>query len=96
MLKLAGQLQPPVETLSLAHNQFRTLRPLTYMAHYLPTVINLSLQDNRIGSSKEITWLLSKNGAASKLQELIFLDNPFRTSAEKNDNLSSYRAYVSR
>ncbi|KAG8880824.1 nuclear mRNA export, poly(A)+RNA binding protein [Tulasnella sp. 331] len=96
ILKLAGLLEPPVETLSLAHNHFRNLRQLGHISHYLPNLVNLSLQDNQLGSSKELTYLAGRSGAPSKLQELIFLDNPFRAAAEKNGNLPTYRSEVSR
>ncbi|KAG9012465.1 nuclear mRNA export, poly(A)+RNA binding protein [Tulasnella sp. JGI-2019a] len=96
ILKLAGLLQPPVETLSLAHNRFQSLRQLGHISHYLPNLVNLSLQDNQIKSSKEINYLEGRTGAPSKLQELIFLGNPFQIMSERNGNLSSYRSEVSR
>lgn len=96
ILKLAGQLEPPVETLSLAHNNFRNLRQLAHMNHYLPNLANLSLQDNHVGSSKELTYLTGKHGAPSKLQEIILLDNPFQKQAEKNGNLPGYRHDIAR
>jgi len=93
LIKLASQLSPKVETLSVANNGYRDLRQFSTLHHYLPDLRNLSFQNNDIRSSKELHHISARGeGQQSKLTELILLDNHFRNAALKGGTIDVYRA----
>ncbi|KAH8101982.1 hypothetical protein DFH11DRAFT_1885223 [Phellopilus nigrolimitatus] len=54
IFKLASQLRPPVETISLAHNDIQQGVHLASVPHYLSHLRNLSLEGNKIKFWKDV------------------------------------------
>lgn len=96
MLKLASQLDPLPETVSLANNKFKTLKQLAYINRYLPNLANLSLQNNDIEDIKTLSFVGSRSDHVPKLGEAIFLGNPFREIFSARNELERYQTYVLR
>ncbi|KAG8924477.1 nuclear mRNA export, poly(A)+RNA binding protein, partial [Tulasnella sp. 408] len=94
ILKLASQLDPPPETISLANNKFRTLKQLAYITRYLPDLANLSLQNNDIEDIKILSIINSRSDQVPKLREVIFLGNPFREIYSARNELEQYQSDV--
>ncbi|KAG8954423.1 nuclear mRNA export, poly(A)+RNA binding protein [Tulasnella sp. 424] len=94
ILKLASQLDPPPETVSLANNKFRTLKQLAYINRYLPNLANLSLQNNDIEDIKTLSFVGSRSDHVPKLGEVIFLGNPFREIYSARNELERYQTEV--
>ncbi|KAI5120208.1 hypothetical protein M0805_006314 [Coniferiporia weirii] len=78
IFKLASQLKPPVETISLAYNNIQVGSHLVGIAHYLPNLRNLSLQGNKLRAWRDIDYLAGRNRKLGLLREMIFMDNPLR------------------
>ncbi|KAL0948624.1 hypothetical protein HGRIS_010432 [Hohenbuehelia grisea] len=95
IFKLASQLEPEVQTISLAKNNL-TGSHLSTLAHYLPRLANLSLQDNRIRSYKELDFFATRKGKLEFLRELILLGNPLRETEVTARGLEHYKSEVSR
>ncbi|KAG5644653.1 hypothetical protein DXG03_008035 [Asterophora parasitica] len=93
IFKLASQLKPKVQTLSLAGNNLQGTH-LQFLSHYLPDLINLSLQNNNIRTMKELDFLASRRGRLQHLRELILLGNPIHTQGMQQDNGEKYRRDV--
>ena len=90
IFKLASQLQPEVQTISLADNCL-TGAMLTTISHYLPRLANLSLAKNKIRSWKELDSIASKKGRLEYLRELILVGNPLREEEVKQGRIDRYR-----
>ena len=82
-----------MQTLSLANNSL-TGALLTQLSKYLPRIINLSLQNNRIRDKKEITMIVPKKDKMIHLRELILTGNPIMEQAYKSGAGATYRACV--
>src|SRR5712691_7084223 len=97
IFKLASQLKPPVcyistllpypfsfiqvRTISLANNNLQSTHVITTIAHYLPNLANLSLENNNLRVWKDldsISQLSDKKDKLLKLRELILIGNPIR------------------
>ncbi|KAL1937475.1 hypothetical protein VTO73DRAFT_13198 [Trametes versicolor] len=96
IFKIASQLKPEVETISLAHNGLTSGRIMVPLAHYLPDLVNLSLEGNRLGGWKEIDYIASKRGRLQKLRELILRGNPMRELDYKNNRAQQYKSEIAR
>lgn len=94
MLKLASQLDPPPETVSLANNKFRTLKQLAYITRYLPDLANLSLQNNDIEDIKTLSFIGSRSDQVPKLREVIFLGNPLKEIFSARNELERYQSEI--
>jgi len=115
IFKLASQLKPPVRpistlltypfsfiqvrTISLANNNLQSTHVITTIAHYLPNLANLSLENNNLRVWKDldsISQLSDKKDKLSKLRELILIGNPIREQEYKNNRVDSYRNNIMR
>ncbi|KAG8912510.1 nuclear mRNA export, poly(A)+RNA binding protein [Tulasnella sp. 417] len=94
ILKLASQLDPPPETVSLANNKFGSLKQLAYITRYLPDLANLSLQNNDIADIRTLNFIGSRTDQAPKLREVIFLGNPFREIFSARNELDRYQSEI--
>lgn len=113
IFKLASQLKPPVRyistlfaypfsliqvrTISLANNNLQSTHVITTIAHYLPNLANLSLENNNLRVWKDldsISQLSDKKDKLLKLRELILIGNPIRELEYKNNRVDSYRKWV--
>ena len=113
IFKLASQLKPPVRpistlltypfsfiqvrTISLANNNLQSTHVITTIAHYLPNLANLSLENNNLRVWKDldsISQLSDKKDKLSKLRELILIGNPIREQEYRNNRVDSYRKWV--
>ncbi|PAV16685.1 NTF2 [Pyrrhoderma noxium] len=93
IFKLASQLQPPVETISLANNNISAGTHLVPLSHYLPQIRNLSLQDNKIKSWRDVEYIAgTKTKKLSVLRELIFIGNPLRESEVNSNKPEHYKS----
>ncbi|KAH9972126.1 NTF2-like protein [Lactifluus volemus] len=54
IFKLASQLKPPVRTISLANNGLQSTHVISAIAHYLPNIANLSLENNNLRVLRDI------------------------------------------
>ncbi|KAF8969136.1 hypothetical protein BDZ97DRAFT_1796150 [Flammula alnicola] len=95
IFKLASQLKPEVQTLSLANNSL-TGSLLMQLSRYLPNIVNLSLHNNRIRDKKEITMIVPRKDKMIHLRELILTGNPIREQAYKMGVGATYRADMAR
>ena len=113
IFKLASHLKPPVRyisilltypfsfiqvrTISLANNNLQSTHVITTIAHYLPNLANLSLENNNLRVWKDldsISQLSDKKDKLLKLRELILIGNPIRELEYKNNRVDSYRKWV--
>ncbi|RDB26344.1 mRNA export factor mex67 [Hypsizygus marmoreus] len=90
IFKLAGQLVPKVQTLSLAKNNLQGPH-LQHLSHYLPHLANLSLQDNRLRTWRDLDFISSRRGKLLHLRELVLLGNPIREQSFREDNGQRYK-----
>ncbi|KAF8150881.1 hypothetical protein B0H34DRAFT_155075 [Crassisporium funariophilum] len=91
IFKLASQLKPEVQTLSLANNNL-TGPLLVQLCRYLPKIVNLSLQNNKIRDKKEIGMIVPRKDKMIHLRELILTGNPIREQAYKTGAGPAYRS----
>ncbi|KAH8832006.1 hypothetical protein DL96DRAFT_1589657 [Flagelloscypha sp. PMI_526] len=76
IFKLAGQLRPAVQTISLANNGL-TGSHLTHLARYLPKILNLSLANNKLHTLKDTDNLTARSRHRFlHLRELVLTGNP--------------------
>ncbi|CAD6921078.1 unnamed protein product [Tilletia laevis] len=68
MWKLAGDLYPDITTLSVAHNNFKTVVPLLSLPEYLPNLQNLSLEGNQIQWAKDLSSLAQHSSKGKNKQ----------------------------
>jgi nuclear RNA export factor len=66
---------------------------LTYIHHYLPDLVNLSLQNNNIRSVKELDCISQRKQKMLSLRELVLLGNPVRELEYQNGRGERYRQY---
>ncbi|KAL4259591.1 NXF family protein [Pleurotus pulmonarius] len=95
IFKLASQLKPEVQTISLAKNHI-TGGMLAAMPRYLPRLANLSLANNKIRTPKDLESITSKKGRLEYLRELILVGNPVREEEVKQGQLDRYRTEMTR
>ncbi|KAF8813361.1 NTF2-like protein [Phlegmacium glaucopus] len=91
IFKLASQLKPEVQTLSLANNNLTGML-LNQLCRYLPNIVNLSLENNNIRDKKEISMIVSRPEKMPHLRELILIGNPVREQAYKVGTGGKYRS----
>lgn len=99
IFKLASQLKPPVRTVSLANNNLQTTYVITSIAHYLPNLANLSLENNNLRVWKDldsISQLSDKKDKLLKLRELILIGNPIRDIEYQHNRVDNYRNNIMR
>jgi nuclear RNA export factor len=83
-----------VRTISLANNNLQSTHVITTIAHYLPNLANLSLENNNLRMWKDldsISQLSDKKDKLLKLRELILIGNPIREVEYQNNRVDSYR-----
>ncbi|KXN86469.1 mRNA export factor mex67 [Leucoagaricus sp. SymC.cos] len=95
IFKLAAQLKPEVQTLSLANNNLNGLH-LTYLDRYLPKLRNLSLQGNPLKTWKDLDAIGAKKDKMKHLRELVLLGTPLRDMEYKNGRGDRYRSEIAR
>ncbi|EIW83907.1 NTF2-like protein [Coniophora puteana RWD-64-598 SS2] len=96
IFKLASQLKPPVQTISLANNNISSGQLLSTLAHYLPNIANVSLQNNNLKVWRDIDYISGRKGKLEQLRELILLGNPLRELEFQNGRGEKYRSDMSR
>ncbi|KAI0833225.1 NTF2-like protein [Trametes gibbosa] len=96
VFKIASKLEPPVETISLAHNDLASGRIMSTLAHFMPKLANLSLEGNKLGGWKEIEYISGKRGRLEQLRELVLIGNPMRDLEIKNDRVQQYKSDIAR
>ena len=94
IFKLASQLKPEPVTISLANNGFTSSIHLATLQHYLPSIRNLSLENNELKTFRDIETFSSRKGRLLKLRELILVGNPVRENEYKNGRADRYTRYV--
>ncbi|KAI0040094.1 NTF2-like protein [Auriscalpium vulgare] len=99
IFKLAAQLKPAVQSLSLAHNRFNSTQPISMLPHYLPDLENLSLANNEIRVWKDIDYLSQlspRQDKLRKLREIILVGNPIRENEYQHNRVDSYKNNIIR
>jgi nuclear RNA export factor len=94
IFKLAAELQPEVKTLSLANNGISSGAILAAISRYLPNIVNLSLQGNKLSRFRDIDIIVGRKGSTvrlTSLKELIVAGNPMRDNEEVAGKLDSYK-----
>jgi nuclear RNA export factor len=86
---------PQVQTLSLAKNNLAGVH-LQSLSQYLPKLANLSLQDNRIRTWKDIDFISARKGKLLHLRELVLLGNPIRDTVVQEGGIEKYKQCVKR
>ncbi|KAK2460147.1 hypothetical protein APHAL10511_007826 [Amanita phalloides] len=95
IFKLASQLTPEVQTLSLARNNL-TGQHLNYLNRYLPRLANLSLQDNNLRVWKDLDFISARKERLLHLRELILVGNPVREIEYQNGRKEKFRSEMAR
>jgi nuclear RNA export factor len=80
-----------VQTISLANNNLSNGHTIAHLSHYLPNLANLSLQNNKLRSWRDIEFISGKRGKLTQLRELVTLGNPFREHEFQNGRGDKYR-----
>jgi nuclear RNA export factor len=83
-----------VQTLSLANNSISSGQLLSTLAHYLPKLANLSLQNNNLKVWRDIDFISGRKGKLEHLRELILLGNPLREQEIQNGRGDKYKRYA--
>ncbi|PSR72948.1 hypothetical protein PHLCEN_2v11185 [Hermanssonia centrifuga] len=96
IFKIAGQLKPDVQTISLAHNNIGNGVMLTTMAHYLPKLANLSLEGNKLKMWRDLDYISGRKGKLEHLRELILKGNPIRELEYQNNRAHKYKSELAR
>ncbi|KAI0322537.1 hypothetical protein OF83DRAFT_647408 [Amylostereum chailletii] len=99
IFKLASQLKPSIKTVSLANNNLTNTHVISTIAHYLPGLSNLSLENNQLRVWKDldsISQLTDKKDKLSKLRELVLLGNPIREFEYQHNRGDSYKNNIMR
>ncbi|KAI0346534.1 NTF2-like protein [Trametopsis cervina] len=96
IFKIAGQLKPEVQTISLAHNGLGSAIFITTLSHYLPRLANLSLEDNNLRVWKDLDYISGRRGKLEHLRELILKGNPIRELEYQNNRVEKYKTEVAR
>ncbi|KAH6573406.1 hypothetical protein BASA61_009042 [Batrachochytrium salamandrivorans] len=76
LCKIIQEACPNLETLSLSGNRLRTLDHFSTLHQRVPTLVNLSLQDNQLGSYRDLEPLNAKE--FPNLREVVLIGNPIR------------------
>lgn len=74
------------------NNGLSTLQSFSLLNHYLPNLANLSLQNNRLSSFKDLDRIAGRLNKGSLLRELVLLDNPLRDGEGRS--LANYKSCV--
>ncbi|KZP13583.1 NTF2-like protein [Athelia psychrophila] len=96
IFKLASQLKPEVQTISLANNNISSGQIISTISHYLPNLANLSLQDNNLRTWRDIDYISGRRGKLEHLKELVLIGNPVRELEMKNGRGENYKSEVAR
>ncbi|KAI6155073.1 hypothetical protein BKA82DRAFT_996758 [Pisolithus tinctorius] len=96
IFKLASQLKPLPQTISLANNNIGSGQLLSTLAHHLPKLANLSLQNNDLKVWRDMDHISGRKGKLEHLRELILLGNPLRELEIKNGRGDKYKSEVTR
>ncbi|KAF8501233.1 hypothetical protein BU17DRAFT_78428 [Hysterangium stoloniferum] len=96
LFKLASQLQPEVQSLSLANNELTSTNTIHSLHHYLPGVRNLSLANNKIWLWKELDYISARKGKCLHLKELVLNGNPMREHEMTSAKMERYKSEVLR
>ncbi|KIP04393.1 hypothetical protein PHLGIDRAFT_31380 [Phlebiopsis gigantea 11061_1 CR5-6] len=98
IFKIAGQLKPEIQTLSLAYNGIRIGAVLSTLSHYLPGLANLSLEGNQLKVWRDIDSISGngKRGKLEHLRELILKGNPIRELEYEKNRVEKYKSEVVR
>ncbi|TCD70222.1 nuclear mRNA export, poly(A)+RNA binding protein [Steccherinum ochraceum] len=96
IFKLAKELKPEVETVSLARNGLASGVHLNAIPHYLPKLKNLSLEGNSLRFWRDMDLIAGRNGKLEQLRELILTGNPIRELEYQNNRVDKYKSEMSR
>ena len=61
------------------------------LAHYLPKLANLSLENNKLSSWKDLDYISGRKGKIESLRELILVNNPVRDFEFRNNRGDRYK-----
>ncbi|KAJ3867011.1 hypothetical protein EV359DRAFT_35403 [Lentinula novae-zelandiae] len=84
VFKLAKELKPQVQSLNLAKNRLSG-QHLSLLSHYLPGLVNLSLQDNDLKTYRDLDAISGRKDKLVGLKELLLAGNPLREEMIKKD-----------
>ncbi|TRM64263.1 hypothetical protein BD626DRAFT_491278 [Schizophyllum amplum] len=93
--KLAAELQPEVQTLSLANNKLRADH-LKSLNHYLPRIENLSLEGNELTTMRDLEHISARKSKLVHLRELLLMRNPVRETEYQHNRGEQYRLEMAR
>ena len=82
MMKLAGEMFENVVSVSFAKNRFRNVQQISTITQFIPSVQNLSFEDNVITSFSGLDAICGA-GKLKHLRELILRGNPLKESEFK-------------
>ncbi|KAF9790387.1 hypothetical protein BJ322DRAFT_1036097 [Thelephora terrestris] len=89
MFKLAAQLRPAVQTLSLANNHIQSGKDISSIGMFLPKLANLSLANNQLKAMDDIRLLTREKNKLDFLRELVLTGNPIK--GDDPANTEQYR-----
>ena len=68
-----------------------TGQTVSRLAHYLPKLANLSLENNKLSSWRDLDYISGRKGQLESLRELILVNNPVRDFEFRNNCGDRYR-----
>ena len=79
--------------MSLANNKLKTADSLQLLAHYLPNLENLSLENNKLCSWRDMDSVAGKKGKdrLTQLREILVMGNPLREDMIRKKRLDIYK-----
>ena len=83
--------------MSLANNNLTSALVISTIAHYLPNLSNLSLENNQLRVWKDIDAIsqtTDRRDKLMKLRELILIGNPIRDMEYQHNRIDSYKKCV--
>ncbi|OCH95422.1 NTF2-like protein [Obba rivulosa] len=96
IFKIASKLTPEVETMSLAHNNITSASTIIGLPRYLPKLVNLSLEGNKLRMWKDLDYIAGRRGRLENLRELVLTGNPIREVEYQNNRVDQYKSEVAR
>ena len=68
-----------------------TGQTVSRLAHYLPKLANLSLENNKLSSERDLDYISGRKGKLESLRELLLVNNPVRDFEFRNNGGDRYK-----
>lgn len=79
--------------MSFAGNNIPNGAYFSSLHHYLPKIVNLSLEGNKLAMWRDLDYISGRRGRLEHLKELILMGNPIRELEYQNNRIDQYKRY---